>query len=196
MAAVARSVVVVAVLVIVLVACGDDDAVSATAVASSTFPTVTHTMAPTYRVVAAWESAHEIPADLEASLTALLRSNGAWMLLPSPAPVEGPTSAEVIALAPWNDPLAVTYDLVVRPAGSGEVVLFLSNTPADSDPCGNDLPEYAPIVVRGVEGCVRMVDGGVDRLRWAEDGYWFHAEWDNIDLGYVVSWLETWRRIP
>jgi len=118
------------------------------------------------------------------------------MLLPSAAPIEGPTSAEVITLTPGNDPTGVTYNLVVRPAGSGEVVLSLSNIPADLDPCGSLFPEYPSNAIRGVEGCALMVDGGVDFLNWVEDGRWFHAEWDGIDLDSVVAWLETWRRIP
>ena len=196
MAGVARSVLAVVVLVIVLASCGDDDAVIGTTPASATFPTVTHTMAPSLSDVSAWEPADEIPTALETSLAALLESNGAWMLLPSAAPGEGPTSAEVITLTPGNDPTAVRYNLVVRPSGSGEVVLSLSSIPVDLDPCGSLFPEYSLTAIRGVEGCSLMVDGGVDFLNWVEDGRWFHAEWDEIDLGVVVSWLETWRRIP
>jgi len=196
MAAVARSVLAVAVLGIVLAACGDDDAVIGTTAASATPPTVTHTMAPSLGDVSAWEPAHEIPTALENSLAALLESDGAWMLLPSPAPIEGPTSAEVITLTPGNDPTAARYDLVVRPVGSGEVVLSLSSIPVDVDPCSSLFPEYVPIAIRGVEGCSRMVDGGIDFLNWVEDERWFHAEWDEIDLDGVLSWLETWRPIP
>jgi len=191
-----RSVVAVVVLVTALTACGDDDGVTDTAANGSTLPTVTQTMAPSLDGISMWEPAHEAPADVQASLIALLGSDGTWMLLPSEAPVDGPTSAEVITLTSGNDPSGVTYNLVVRPAGSGEVVLSLSNRPADLDPCSSLFPDYAPATVRGVEGCALMIDGGVDFLNWVEDGRWFHAEWDGIDLDSVVSWLETWRRIP
>jgi len=175
-----RSVVAVVVLVTALTACGDDDGVTDTAANGSTLPTVTQTMAPSLDGISMWEPAHEAPADVQASLIALLGSDGTWMLLPSEAPVDS----------------GVTYNLVVRPAGSGEVVLSLSNRPADLDPCSSLFPDYAPATVRGVEGCALMIDGGVDFLNWVEDGRWFHAEWDGIDLDSVVSWLETWRRIP
>ena len=196
MRAVARLVMVIVVLVAILAACGDDDAVSTTAGDASTFPTVTHTMASLPGDVVAWEPADEIPTDLLASLTALLISDGAWMLVPSAAPIEGPTSVEVVTLTSGSDRTAVVYDLVVRPADPGAVVLSLSSSSVGLDPCRSLFPEYAPMVVRGIEGCVRMVDGGVDFLNWVEEGRWFHAEWDEIGLGSVVSWLETWRRIP
>jgi len=196
MAAVARSTVLVVALTIILAACSDDDAVTTTTAVASTSPAVTHTMAPTLGEASAWEPAHQISADLETSLAALLRSNGAWMLLPSAAPIEGPTSAELSTLTPGNDPTTVTYRLVVRPAGSGEVVLSLSSIPADLDPCTSLFPDYPPVEIRGVAGCALMVDGGVDFLKWGEGGRWFSAQWDEIDLGGVVSWLETWRPIP
>ena len=196
MAPIARSVIALVALVTTLAACGDDGATTTTYASGSTFPTVTHTMAPSRVSFAAWEHAHAIPADLETDLVALLTPNGAWMLLPSAAPIEGPTSAEVTTLTPGNDPTTVRYNLVVRPSGSGEVVLSLSSIPVDLDPCGSLFPEYSLTAIRGVEGCSLMVDGGVDFLNWVEDGRWFHAEWDEIDLGVVVSWLETWRRIP
>ena len=196
MAAAARLVVVFVALMTVLAACSDDDAVITTGGTASTSPAVTHTMAPSPGDIGAWEPSHEIPADVQASLTALLGADGTWMLLPSAAPIEGSTSAEVITLTPANDPTGVTYNLVVRPAGSGAVVLSLSNNPADLDPCGSLFPEYPPIAIRGVEGCALMVDGGIDFLNWVEGGRWFHAEWDEIGLDSVVSWLETWRRIP
>jgi len=195
MTGVARSVTVMVVLATALAACGDDGPVTTVSAFDSTFPTVTHTMV-SLDAISAWEPAHEIPADGQARLVALLQADGAWMLLPSEAPVDGPTSAEVITLTSRNDPTRVTYNLVVRPAGSGEVVLSLSNRPADLDPCSSLFPDYLQVTVRSIEGCALLVNGGVDFLNWVEDGRWFHAEWDGIDLDSVVSWLETWRRIP
>jgi len=74
MAAVARSTVLVVALTIILAACSDDDAVTTTTAVASTSPAVTHTMAPTLGEASAWEPAHQISADLETSLAALLRS--------------------------------------------------------------------------------------------------------------------------